>query len=93
MGLSESKVGARDKASEQAMSVLAAMRVTVEPVQRRWKDQNYPDLVLTRAGKIREKMPRFFSPPVSTDDLRIEQDRMKSNKKPKPEGFRSFSGV
>ena len=93
MGLSVSKAGARGKAIEQAMSVLAAMRVTVEPVQRRWKDQNYPDLVLTRAGEIRENLPPFFSPPVGTDDHRIEQDRMKSNKKPKPGALKSSSWV
>jgi len=92
MGLSESKSGARSKASEQAMSVLAAMRVTVEPVQRRWKNQNYPDLVLTKAGKIREKLPPFFSPPVGIDDYRIEQDRMNSNMKPKLEGLKSSEG-
>ena len=93
MGLSVSKAGARGKAIEQAMSILAAMRVTVSPVQRRWRDKNYPDLVLARAGEMRDDLPPFFSPPAGTVDHRIEQDRMKSNKKPKPEGFKSFSGV
>ena len=46
MGLSVNKFGARYKAVEQAMSVLAAMRVTVNPVQRRWKYKNYPDMIL-----------------------------------------------
>ena len=93
MGLSVSKAGARGKAIEQAMSVLAAVRVTVSPAQRRWKDENYPDLVLTRAGETRQNLPPFFSPPIGTVDHRIEQERMKSHKKPKSEGGKSFSGV
>ena len=71
------------------MSVLTARRVTVNPVQRRWKDKNYPDLVLDIAGEVRENMPPFFSPPVGTIDHSIEQD-IKRNKELKSKGSVSW---
>ena len=96
MGLSDSKFGARYKAVDQAMSVLAAMRVTVNPVQRRWKDKNYPDIVLARAGEVSENLPPFFSPPAGTADHSLEQERKKRGDKilkSVTEGDKLFSRV
>ena len=76
MGLSVSKPGARDKAIEQAMYVMGSRGVTVVPTQRRWRDKNFPDLVLTVAGmRTRTNLPPFFSPPAGTKDFRMEQEK------------------
>lgn len=91
MGLSVSKAGARDRAIEQSMRVMDNREVTVIAVQRRWKQRNYPDLVLTseREG-TRDHVPPFFSPPEGTQDY--EKDREIKQRKIKQKIDNSYQG-
>jgi len=81
VGLATSKPGARDRAIEAAIRILGGGQAQVTPMQRRWRDKNYPELVLA-VGRYRDDLPPFLSPPEGTreaDDDREREQRMRAN--------------
>lgn len=86
LGVSGSKPGARDKAVETAMGMLDAREVEVELRQRRWRNRNYPEFVMTNSRSRRDTLPPFSSPPEGTADFEDMKDEEQKKRQKKERG-------
>ncbi|XP_023335456.1 uncharacterized protein LOC111706750 isoform X2 [Eurytemora carolleeae] len=86
LGFSVSKPGARDRASENVMRTLRSKEICVVPMQRRWRDKNYPELVLATSIDAKIDIPPFYQPPPGTE----AHTRMKNFGQKKLESKRSM---